>query len=119
MYYYQQKNRYLLPTDLYRRMVYTVKDCDRMRSVWTETSSMRCIDVMRPDFGFFREQVSRNIESVERGLNEIPEEYRDGVLRHLQLGVPFPDSADGRTWRKYQSLYIYHVAVNLGEFYPI
>ena len=63
--------------------------------------------------------LKRNINIIEMALEKIPEKYRDNVLIHV-LGESHwndarYDSANIKTWQKWQQIFLYYVAVFRGE----
>lgn len=50
---------------------------------------------------------------IKSGLKNIPDDYKDGVFRHLVDGLPFPDTAEEATWYRWQQIYVNCVAVLL------
>ena len=118
-------NQYILPTNLYRQMVYIVRDYDRLAEEHHEalhTSTTLCGTRATSGRGdpvavkaIRRERLWREIEAVDKALLAIPAEYRRGVARHVKYGERWPDCAHRNTWNRYKSEFLYHVAENLGK----
>ena len=60
--------------------------------------------------------ISMKIEAIESALLQIPEKYREGIRQKLMMGVPYGDMYHHNTWKKWQQIYIFHVAKNLGLY---
>lgn len=59
------------------------------------------------------ERVKEKIDAIEKALDVIEEEYREGVFKYLTRGKPFPDYASVRTWHYKKREYIHAVAKKL------
>ena len=57
--------------------------------------------------------LSMRIRAIEDCLKCIPEKYQDGILDKLAYGVPYPDCSHLNTWKKWQQVYLYQVALAL------
>ena len=120
-----KNNPYYLPTALYRRMLWLVRDYDRLQdeldNMLHESPSCdgmpRGTDVGNPveSKAIRREKLLRQTEAVEQALRAIPSEYRQGVYEHVVEGVEFPSCADRKTWYAWQARFIYRLAERLGE----
>ena len=127
----QQQKRmksYVLPEAVYRQALWAVRDLPRMKEKLQELESV--LDSLPQaytgmprggglpaDFTAKRAgeiaSLSLRIHLIEDALRSIPEKYQDGMLDKLAYGVPFPDRFHGNTWKKWQQIFIYQVAVNL------
>ena len=58
--------------------------------------------------------LTNRIESIEAALFSIPEKYREGIKQKLVDGKSYGDEFHPNTWKKWQQVYIYNVAKNLG-----
>ena len=128
---YQQKKMksFLLPETVYRQALWAVKDLPRMRQKLMELEqsldSISHMDVGMPrssggkpsDLTALRAgqivSLGMRIRVIEEGLNMIPEKYRDGILDKIAYGVPYSDLCHPNTWKKWQQVFLYHVAVGL------
>lgn len=54
---------------------------------------------------------SRFLEPVELALDEIPEEYRQGLINKIAFGQREPDYAADITWKRYRRRFRYYVAM--------
>lgn len=89
----QKNNPYKLPHNLYMRMLYLVRDYDRIREQGRE----------------------REREAVDGALHAIPAEYRKGVWDNVIRQAPYPSDAGEATYKRWRCRFIYNVAKNLGE----
>ena len=133
---YQQKKMkpYLLPEAVYRQALWAVKDLPRLKAalddaVYSEDSL--------PTVNFDKERVkeeqgkymdvtgdsavraamlSMRIDSIEGAFSAIPEKYRKGIKLKLTRGIAFSDTFHINTWKKWQQIYIFYVAKNLGLY---
>jgi len=116
-------NPYVLPENLYRQILYLIKDYDRIKLQWSEElytspgrdGGPRGSRISDPTFSkaLKRLRLEEDLKAMDKALTQIPEEYREHVINHSRYGIRFPDWADRKTWFKYQSKYIFHVAENL------
>jgi len=116
-------NPYVLPENLYRQVLYLIKDYDRIKLLWEE----ELYTTPRNEFGprgssksdptfskaARRIRLEEDLRAMDKAMSQIPDEYREHVINHARYGIRFPDWADRKTWFKYQSKYIFHVAENL------
>ena len=129
---YQQKRLtgYVLPQPVYRQALWAVKDIERLRQRLAETKKNAYAVSARDYFGYSTTgagrlsdrtsaaaveitMLSQRINAIERAFSMIPEVYRDAIEDKLIRGVPYPDYAHVNTWKKWQQILVYHVAVNL------
>ena len=127
---YQQKRikSCLLPETVYRQALWAVKDLPRMRQRLLELEeSLDCIcgssvSVSRSSNVYADRtavkagqmaNLALRIQRIEDGLMCVPEQYRDGILDKLAYGVPYPDLYHANTWKRWQQVFLYQVAVNL------
>lgn len=120
-----KNNPYYLPTSLYRRMIWLVRDYDRLRdeldNILHESPSLdgqpRGTSVGNPteSKAIRREKLLMQTAAIEQGLRAIPSEYQRGVFNHIRYGEMFPDYGDRKTWFTYQSRFLVCVAERLGE----
>lgn len=125
-----RNNPYLLPHSLYMRILYIIRDYDRLK----EKAEALCgfgkatlprsfaktpddIDSVKgikeqPDDSADRcaELALLEVDAIESALLLIPDFYREGVLKNIMTGSRYPLGADERTFRRYKQRYIYHVA---------
>ena len=129
---YQLKKmkNYVLPETVYRQALWAVKDLNRLREELNK--AIENVDnIHSPNFfnesigtGFYSDitakkadkliTLTNRIESIEAALFSIPEKYREGIKQKLVDGKSYGDEFHPNTWRKWQQVYIYNVAKNLG-----
>ena len=129
---YQLKKmkNYVLPETVYRQALWAVKDLNRLREELN--NAIENVDnIHSPNFfnesigtGFYSDitakkadkliTLTNRIESIEAALFSIPEKYREGIKQKLVDGKSYGDEFHPNTWKKWQQVYIYNVAKNLG-----
>lgn len=123
---------FILPETVYRQALWAVKDVNRMKDELAKLSDD--IDTLhRP--GIVRECASRGyysdstankaqkmvmienrLDAIDNALLQIPEKYRIGIQRKLCDGEKYGEQFHLNTWKRWQQVFIYHVAKNLGIF---
>ncbi|MBQ8563738.1 MAG: hypothetical protein IJ443_07605 [Firmicutes bacterium] len=127
---YQQKKMksYLLPEAVYRQALWAVKDLPRMREKLMEleqsidrlpqtyTAQPRCSGI-HADLTAARAgqmaSLAMRIRIIEDSLKIVPEKYQDGILDKVAYGIPYPDLHHSNTWKRWQQVFLYQVAVGL------
>lgn len=129
---YQQKRMkaFVLPEPVYRQALWAVKDLRRMREklkMLEESIDQLQSPVVRETKGYLsymaRDRtgniatnvttLANRIAAIEDALQNVPEDYRKGIVGKLVYNQPFGDEAHPNTWKKWQQVYIYYVAKNL------
>lgn len=122
---YQSKknNPYLLPHNLYMRMLYLIKDYERLKEARLDilySSPVRDgmpkgSDIAHPTEARAVElaMIESEIRAVEDAAMEIPLEYRGAIIRHIMGKEPYPYTAGEATWKRWQARMVYHTAKNL------
>ncbi|MBR5517021.1 MAG: hypothetical protein IKU53_03520 [Firmicutes bacterium] len=123
---------YKLPETVYRQALWAIKDVNRLKDELNRT--IEDIDsIHSPSFvgesrasGMYSDitankaekiiSLSSRIENIENALFAIPEKYRSGICNKLMNGGAFGDCYHPNTWKKWQQVYIFHVAKNLGIY---
>ena len=136
MEHYQQKRMksFLLPEAVYRQALWAVKDVPRMKQELLDSQekqgslpshSLEATRVSECPTGIISiterravktASLSMKIDSIEAALQKIPEKYRNGIKDKLMYGVPYSDQHHSNTWKKWQQIFIYYVAENLGIY---
>jgi len=123
---YQPKknNRYYLPKTLYKRMIWLIRDYDRMKESWEgllQVQTMQIGQIRSTDVidsvayaAIRREKLWIDIEAIDWAMEQIPTEYRKAIHRHICYDERFPDYADRKTWFAWQGRFLWHVANRLG-----
>lgn len=123
---------YKLPEAVYRQALWAIKDVNRLKEELNRT--VEDIDsIHSPSFvnesrgkGLYSDitaskaekilVLTNRIENIENALFAIPEKYRMGMRNKLMDGGSFGDKYHPNTWKKWQQVYIFHVAKNLGIY---
>ena len=129
---YQSKRlkEFVLPETVYRQALWAVKDINRLKEELNK--AIEDIDNIHSP-NFFNEStgkglysditakkadrlivITNRIDSIEAAMFSIPEKYRQGIRNKLMNGEAYGDQFHPNTWKKWQQVYIYHVAKNLG-----
>lgn len=56
------------------------------------------------------------IQAIEDAFFQIPYEYREGIRLKLTEGKEYGDDFHANTWKKWQQIFIFHVAKNLSLY---
>ena len=129
---YQSKKlkEYVLPETVYRQALWAVKDVARLKEELNKAIE-NLDNIHSPNFfnesigkGIYSDTtakkadrlitITNRIDSIEAALFSVPEKYRQGLRSKLMEGGSFGDQFHPNTWKKWQQVYIYHVAKNLG-----
>ncbi len=121
---------YVLPEAVYRQALWAVKDFNRLKEELNR--AVENIDNIHSP-NFFNESIgsglysditakkadklitlTNRIDSIESAFFYIPEKYRWGIRNKLMDGGRFGDDFHPNTWKKWQQVYLFHVAKNLG-----
>ncbi len=132
-YEYQQRRMksYLLPRAVYKQAVWALKDLIRLEGKLEElrqrayypaspdfakvcAASLAQVRDTTGDMACQLQVLEERIEAMKTAAASLPEKYREGVVDRLVLDVPFGDRYHLNTWQKWQQVFVYHVAVNLG-----
>lgn len=125
---YQRKknNPYKLPHFLYKRMLYLVKDYERIRAERMEIlhSTPEHDGIPTSGKGNPTEakgiklaMLDRECSAIENALSNVPQEYRNGIMNHIIHDTPFPIDADYETYGRWQRRFIYYLAKNLHHIF--
>lgn len=125
MRHYQQKknNEYQLPHDLYMRMLYLVRDYERMKNEANDIVNSFPMPSGLPsgnsnsdptgDKAIRLVAINRDCDAVDNALEQIPKEYRKGIIEHMLYKAPYPIDAGEATYKRWRCRLIYYVAKNL------
>lgn len=133
---YQQKRMkaFVLPETVYRQALWAVKDVPRMKKALKEAVEKEGA-LPKTEFDVLRVcesntqgnsiterraaqvvNLSMKIDAIESAFVKIPEKYREGIRGKLMEGKPYGDECHSNTWKKWQQMYIFYVAKNLGLY---
>ena len=134
---YQQKRvkDYVMPQPVYRQALWAVKDLERLKEKLADLKTDAYVlggrDMTMPVTGYGTGLVcdstgskavkitvlTRRIEAIESALLYLPEKYRQGIESKLTRDEPYDEEvAHLNTWKKWQQVFLYHVADNLQIF---
>lgn len=120
----QKNNPYKLPHNLYMRMLYLVRDYERIRSEREDIlqGSPAPDGIPHSGTGNPTEQkaiklaeLGGSCRAVETALSLIPVEYRKGVYNNICYQSPYPTDAGEATYKRWRCRFIYEVAKILHE----
>lgn len=125
---YQPKksNPYYLPPTLYRRALALVRDFPRMTSERMEIiyaspeplpgGSRNHVGDPTAAKAIRIENLEEDIRVIEKALEQIPLEYRRGVLDNILYGErrEVIEGAGSATWSRWRARFLYYVARNRG-----
>lgn len=113
-------NAYYLPHTVYRRALALVRDYPRMRrsrdEIITASSDGRGggTGPGRPTEAKAMRiaSIDDDIHTVERALERIPREYRQGILDNIIYGIPQDrlPNAGRATWQRWRARFLYQIA---------
>lgn len=126
----KREKTYLLPQTVYRQALYAVKDLERLKKklLYMEedaagiSSSDPSVIMSR---GGAVSDITGNrasemaltesrIEAIETAFERVPPKYRNGLKDKLIYDIPINKLGYSvNTWKKWQQVLLYHVAVNL------
>lgn len=126
----KREKSYLLPQTVYRQALYAVKDLDRMKKklqfMEAEASGILSSDpsVIMSRGGAVSDITGNRasemaltesrIKAIESAFEEVPQKYRSGLKDKLIYDIPISRLGYSvNTWKKWQQVLLYHVAVNL------
>lgn len=126
----KREKSYLLPQTVYRQALYAVKDLDRMKKklqfMEAEASGILSSDpsVIMSRGGAVSDITGNRasemaltesrINAIESAFEEVPQKYRSGLKDKLIYDIPISRLGYSvNTWKKWQQVLLYHVAVNL------
>lgn len=119
-----KNNKYILPTAVYHRTIWTIRDYYRLAAEADEliTASPQPPDGMPKgdDVGspvenkvMARERLMLEVTAIDGALKTIPPEYRHAVWASIQFGARYPNHAERATYGHYKSKFICEVARRL------
>lgn len=118
----QKNNPYKLPHNLYMRMLYLVRDYERIKSERVDILHSSPVHDGQPHSGIGNPTEIKGIKlavlndecrAVEKALQTIPDEYRKGILDNICYGALYPYTAHRNTYSYWRSKLLYSIAQNL------
>ena len=120
----KKNNPYMLPHNLYMRMLYLVRDYERIRSEREDILSASPVPDGIPHSGngnpteqkaIKMAELDSTCSAVEKALDIVPYEYRKAVWNNICYKSPYPINAGEATYKRWRCRFIYEVAKNLHE----
>lgn len=118
----QKNNPYKLPHNLYMRMLYLVRDYERIKSERADILHSSPSPDGIPHSGTGNPTENKGIklamldnecDAVESALATIPEEYRKGIMDNICYGSPYPYTAHRNTYSYWRAKLLNALAKNL------
>ena len=120
----RKSKSYLLPHNLYMRMLYIIRDYDRLKDEYHDMANISArrltdkisgseISKHTENRAIKRTQILEELEAIEQALIKIPQEYRQGIKHNIIYRSWFPGDAGISTYRRWKQRFIYYVAENL------
>ena len=119
----QKNNPYKLPHNLYMRILYLVRDYERLRSVRKDiihgspsSDGMPHTGLGNPteNKGIKLAALDTDISAIERAIEAVPQEYRKGIMDNICYGSPYPYTAHRNTYSYWRTRMLNSIARNLG-----
>ena len=130
---YQQKKMkdHVLPQPVYRQALWAVKDLLRLKSKLSEIRREAYVvgerNLLKPCTGYGTGLVcditgdravemanlSWRIDAIVSAFDAVPEKYRRGIEDKLVYDVPYSDDYHPNTWKRWQQVFLYNVAIHL------
>lgn len=117
----EMKNR--LPREVYYQCIWIIKDMPRLEFLTTTLDCSRNAEdgeyLLKADRyeGVLIEEVMEEaefkLECIQKAIEVVPEDYRDGILANIVEMRAFGDEAHPNTWKRWKQMFIYDVARRL------
>lgn len=120
----QKNNPYKLPHNLYMRMLYLVRDYNRIKEEREDilNSSPPVDGVPHSGIGNPTEQKGIKLaalgdmcKAIDKALEAVPPEYRKAIWENICYQSPYPIYAGEATYKRWRCRFIYEVAKNVHE----
>ena len=119
----QKNNRYILPTAVWNKTIWQIRDYYRLKEARDDIIYQRGADDGMPhgsgtgDPTFQKAEKLARVQDVvkviEDALEQIPQEYRKGVWDSVQFRSPYPADANRTTYSRMKARFVYTVARRL------
>lgn len=116
-------NKKSLTREVYYQCIWIIKDRPRLEFLVTALDCSRNAEagefILRADRygGILREEVMEEaefkLECIEKAIEAVPEDYRDGILANIVEMRAFGDEAHPNTWKRWKRVFIYELARRL------
>lgn len=123
----QKNNKYLLPTAVYHKTLWSIRDYYRVKETLNaiaDTSTGISYDrdkvqTSGSSDGVFNAALKYGaakhlIDCIDKAREEMPSEYQQGVWNNILFYYAFPQDADRTTYGRVKTKFIHDVAEGLG-----
>ena len=123
----QKNNKYLLPSTVYHKTLWTIRDYYRVKE------TLNALADTSAGIAYVKDKVQTSgnsdtvfnaavrygeakhlIDAIEKARAKMPREYEQGVWNNILFCSRFPINADRSTYGRIKSKFIYDVAESLG-----
>lgn len=121
-----KKNKYILPTTVYNKTIWTIRDYYRLKeraedyltisSIQNDkekVSPTNKIEDMVANAAIKREEFINIVNVIDKSIKIIPMEYQKGIWNNIIAQRPYPQNANRSTYGRYKSKFIFKVAEKL------
>lgn len=119
-----KNNPYKLPHNLYMRILYLVRDYERIKREREEIINSTPDHDGAAQSGIGNPTEAKGIKlaalgdackAIDDALKEVPEEYRKGVWNNICYKAPYPIDASESTYKRWRIRFIYIVAKKMHQ----
>lgn len=123
----QRNNKYLLPSTVYHKTLWTIRDYYRVKetlNALADTSAGIAYDRDKVQTSGISDTVfnaaikygdaKQLVDSIDKARADMPSEYQQGVWNNILFDNSFPTDADRSTYGRVKSRFVYNVAERLG-----
>ena len=112
--YQSKESKQWIPHNAYMAIIYLIRDYDRQKMEYSEYLTNIHRGKKPTEETVLRlEKMGHNVKIIDRALQSIPEEYREGIWNNIVYADPYPDYAI-RTWSRHKWRFVQSVGVGLG-----
>lgn len=119
-----KNNPYLLPKTLYYRVLWLIRDYERLKAERNEIIySYNCqqdglpkgstMDSPTEQRALKLERLSRELEAIDQALLQVDLDMRNSILENIYYQIPYPHYPIRWTWQRQKQKFVYNVAKNL------
>lgn len=91
----ERAKAFVLPFSVYMQTLWCVRDYERLKEINNQSALKR-----------------KN--AIDRALDEIPESYREGIMKNILFRANYGDFAHENTWKLWKQRFVYYAANYLG-----
>ena len=116
----------VLPRPVYQECVWIVKDKARLEEIVGKQTDMS--NIAEGDYVLFEDNSLRplpqevidnaafRLRCIQAAIEDVPEEYREGVIDCIVSNGSYRDEAHENTWKRWKHRFIYSLAVRLALY---